>query len=103
VGILMQAIISTDKKELEKINKKMNDYLKKNIANYNARQYGEIKKHATTNHFALFMVNDSRNAYDCLTQTEKKKIVNAKFTISFSEKKSFGLVGEMEWNEDFIP
>lgn len=97
----MQAIISTDRKELEKINKKLNEYLKKNITNYKAEQYGEIKKHPSNNYFALFMVNDSRKAYDCLTQAEKNKIVNAEFTSSASKGKTFGMVGEMEWNEDF--
>ena len=98
----MQAIISTNKKELEKIDKKMNDYLKKNIPNYNAIRYGEIKKHPSSKHYALFMVNDSRKAYDCLTQTEKNKLVEARFTTSVSKGKSFGMVGEMEWNEDWV-
>ena len=97
----MEAIISTDKKELEKIDKKMNDYLKKNIPNYNAEQYGEIKKHPTTNHYALFMINDSRKAYDCLTKTEKKKLVKAQFTNSSSKGITEGLVGDMEWKENF--
>lgn len=97
----MHAIISTDKKELEKIDKKMNDYLIKNIVNYNAIRYGEIKKHPTTNHYVLFMVNDSRKAFDCLTKTEKKKMVDVHLTSSASKGKTTGTIGDMEWNEDF--
>ena len=43
----MKGIISTDKLKLEKINKKINDYMIANISGYKANQLGEIKPHLT--------------------------------------------------------
>ena len=40
----MKGIESNNKQELEKINKKINDYMFKKIKDYNATQWGKIIK-----------------------------------------------------------
>lgn len=75
MGILMKGIISSTKTRLEIINKKINDWMKLNIQDYNATQWGTIKKHPTENKFILIINDDSRNPLKRLTVSEKSNRV----------------------------
>mgnify|MGYP003638107521 CR=1 FL=1 len=58
----MKGIESNDKQELEKINKKINDYMYKKIKDYNAIQWGKIiKNQFIENKFFLILVDDNRD------------------------------------------
>lgn len=71
----MQGIESSDKSELEKINKKINDYMIKKIKDYNAIQWGRIIKNPfIDNKYLLKIKEDSRNPLKSLTDSEKSKI-----------------------------
>jgi len=73
----MQGIESSDKSELEKINKKINDYMIKKIKDYNAIQWGSIIKNPfIENKYFLKINEDSRNPLKSLTLSEKSKIKN---------------------------
>ena len=71
----MKGIESNNKQELEKINKKINDYMFKKIKDYNASQWGKIIKNPfIENKFFLILVDDNRNPLKSLTALEKSKI-----------------------------
>ena len=70
----MKGIESNDKQELEKINKKINDYMYKKIKDYNAIQWGKIiKNQFIENKFFLILVDDNRDPLKSLTELEKSK------------------------------
>ena len=65
----MKGIESNDKQELEKINKKINDYMYKKIKDYNAIQWGKIiKNQFIENKFFLILVDDNRDPLKSLTE-----------------------------------
>lgn len=67
--------IEGTKKELDKINKKIQDYMIKTIPNYNAKQWSEVIKHRTlANKYILIMRIDNRNPEKILTKDEKALI-----------------------------
>ena len=71
----MKGIESNNKQELEKINKKINDYMFKKIKDYNASQWGKIiKNQFIENKFFLILVDDNRDPLKSLTELEKSKI-----------------------------
>ena len=71
----MQGIESSDKSELEKINKKINGYMIKKIKDYNAIQWGSIIKNPfIENKYLLKIKEDSRDPLKSLTDSEKSKI-----------------------------
>ena len=73
----MQGIESTDKSELEKINKKINDYMVKKIKDYNAIQWGKIIKNPfIEKKWFLKIKEDLRDPLKSLTTLEKSKIKN---------------------------
>ena len=72
----MKAIISNNKAELQTINKKINDWMKINISNYRARQWGKILSHPTNLTFALIINHDSRNPLGRLTANEKVRYID---------------------------
>ena len=89
----MQGIESTDKSELEKINKKINDYMVKKIKDYNAKQWGRIIKNPFVENYLLKIKEDSRNPLKSLTLSEKSKIKNVKdkdWVIFQTNKEKFG-------------
>lgn len=77
----MKGIISADKSKLEAINRKINDDMFVRIPNYNAIQWGEIRKHPVTNVWLLIIGNpDSRNPETTLTANEKSQNIPFPFT-----------------------
>ena len=70
----MKGIESYDKKELEKINKKINNSMKKNVDNLIGDTWGIIIKHP------LKINEDSRNPLSYLSTNEKLKIKNHKMS-----------------------
>lgn len=71
----MKAIVS-DKITLERINKKINDYMIETISEYKGKQWGDIIKHPTKNLYALTLNDDVRNPFTKLTSNEKMMIKN---------------------------
>ena len=76
----MKGIESYDKKELEKINKKINNSMKKNVNNLVGNTWGIIIKHPTQNKYLLKINEDSRNPLSYLSTNEKLKIKNHKMS-----------------------
>lgn len=74
-NILKRYIISNDKITLESIDKKINDLMKSNIENYNAKSWGKIIIHPNENKFALEINEDNRNPIEKLSSNEKTKLV----------------------------
>jgi len=70
----MKGIEANTKTPLITINKKINDWMKLNIKNYNATQWGEIIKHPAENKYLLIVNDDSRKPLLRLTTDEKNKI-----------------------------
>ena len=70
----MKGIISTNKIELETINKKINNYMKANIENYAGTSWGKIIFDNENNEYFLEINEDSRNPRSILTLTEKNSI-----------------------------
>ena len=78
--ILMKGIESNSKEELEKINKKINNSMKKNVNNLVGNTWGIIIKHPTQNKYLLKINEDSRNPLSYLSTDEKLKIKNHKMS-----------------------
>ena len=67
--------IEGTKKELDKINKKIHEYMIKTIPNYKAKQWSEVIQHRLiASKYVLIMVEDKRNPNEILTKNEKKLI-----------------------------
>ena len=67
--------IEGTKKELDKINKKIQDYMIKTIPNYNAKQWSEVIEHRTIpKKYILLLRIDHRNPEKILTKDEKALI-----------------------------
>ena len=76
----MNGIESNSKEELEKINKKFNNSMKKNVNNLVGDTWGIIIKHPTQNKYLLKINEDSRNPLSYLSTDEKLKIKNHKMS-----------------------
>ncbi len=74
----MRGIESNSKVELEKINKKINNNMRKNVDNLVGDTWGIIIKHPTENKYLLKINEDSRNPLSYLSTDEKLKIKNHK-------------------------
>jgi len=90
----MKGIESSDKNELEKINKKINDYMIKKIKDYDAIQWSRIIKNPfIENKYFLIFKDDNRNPLKSLTASEKSKIktVEVKDWVIFqTDKEKYG-------------
>jgi hypothetical protein len=65
-------IVSTDRVNLERIDKKINDYMYATVENYNAERWGRIIEHPIERgSFLLIINNDERNPLNSLDNTEK--------------------------------
>ena len=89
----MKGIESNSKEELEKINKKINNSMKKNVNNLVGDTWGIIIKHPTENKYLLKINEDSRNPLSYLSTDEKLKIKNKKIS-NWTEidKMMFGVI-----------
>ena len=76
----MKGIESNSKEDLEKINKKINNSMKKNVNNLVGNTWGIIIKHPTENKYLLKINEDSRNPLSYLSTDEKLKIKNHKIS-----------------------
>ena len=64
--------IEGTKKELDKINKKIHEYMIETITDYNAEQWTEVIKHRTlSNKYILMMSKDNRSPEKILSSKEK--------------------------------
>ena len=67
--------IEGTKTDLDKINKKIQDYMIKTIPNYSADQWSQVIKHRTQNNkYILIMPIDNRNPEKILNTNEKSLI-----------------------------
>ena len=65
-------IISNSLAELEAIDQKLNNYMKQNVNNYNAKQWGRIVEHPTISQKYLYVINDDeRKPLELLTTSER--------------------------------
>tara|TARA_R100001530_G_C4221719_1_gene130143 strand:+ start:306 stop:554 length:249 start_codon:yes stop_codon:yes gene_type:complete len=72
----MKYLISINKNTLELINQRINDKMFEDIPNYEAIQWGKIRKHPELNKYVLSIGNDDRNPLDSLTNEEKESLID---------------------------
>ena len=75
----MKGIISTNKIELEEIDKIINDGMKLKDSTYNATFYGLIYKHPVENKFVLIVNDDKRNPKQFLNSANKLKHIEINY------------------------
>ena len=69
--------IEGTKKELDKINKKIQDYMIKIIPNYKAKQWSEVIEHRTIPKKYILMMPDDNRLPEKILSSKEKSLINS--------------------------